>query len=98
MKKRDTNTESIGQVIQLMVDRLGLRTGLEDARIKQVWEDFLGKELALSTKWMKIKDGVLFAQMKDSITRHEVAMQKTALLQQLNESLGEKRIREIRLM
>lgn len=98
MRKRDTNTESIGQVIQAMVDRLGLRGGLEDARIKQIWEDFLGNELALSTKWIKVKDGVLFAQMKDSVTRHEVAMQKTALLQHLNQGIGEERIREIRLM
>ena len=98
MKKRRDNLESIGKVVKEVVEKYGLRKGMDESRIKELWEEFLGAELRYQTSWIRLREGVLFAQMKDAVSRHEVFMQRTALRLFINVQLGEEKIREIRLL
>jgi hypothetical protein len=71
---------------------------MDQAQIKGLWETFLGRELDVHTQWIRLKEGILYAQMKDSTARHEVFMQRTSLREFINQELGNEVIKEIRLL
>ena len=96
--KREENLESVGDVLKNMVGKYNLQEGLDDAAVKELWEEFLGPELRVHTKWMRIKEGVLYAQFHNSTARHEVFLQRSKLKDFINEGLGEEKIREVRLV
>lgn len=95
---RKDNLESIGDVLKSVVRKYSLEKGLEDARVKELWAEFLGEEIRVHTQWMRIKDDVLYARMAHSTVRHEVFNCRAALKAFINDSLGQERIRDIRLV
>ena len=82
--KKD-NTKKMGEVLGEYVKEMQLKKKLNEVRLKESWEDIVGKTIARSTQKIFIKQNVLFVYLSSSVIRHELMMIKTPLLERINE-------------
>ena len=92
---RKKNEMKLGEAIRAYLKAMGLDRKLKENQLINSWEDTLGKAVAKSTRKIYIQNRVLFVQLNSSIIRQELQMMKTALIDRLNQNVGEQLISDI---
>ena len=92
---RKKNEMKLGEAIRVYLKAMGLDRKLKENQLINSWEDTLGKAVAKSTRKIYIQNRVLFVQLNSSIIRQELQMMKTALIDRLNQNVGEQLISDI---
>lgn len=92
---RKKNEMKLGEAIRAYLKAMGLDRKLKENQLINSWEDTLGKAVAKSTRKIYIQNRVLFVQLNSSIIRQELQMMKTALIDRLNQNVGEQIISDI---
>ncbi len=85
----------LGEVIQKVIDRLGLRTRINEARIIETWAVLAGPQIngVTSSVWMKGR--TLFVKVRSGPWRQELHMRRREWRERLNTELGEELIEKI---
>ncbi|MEX0987865.1 MAG: DUF721 domain-containing protein [Bacteroidales bacterium] len=78
--------KKISSVLDEFVRANNLQKGLAEYRISKSWSELLGKNAAMATKSLYIKDRKLFVQLHSSVLRNELSMIKTDLIRRLNQA------------
>lgn len=92
---RRKQEHKIGGLLDLFVKTNKLEQGLAEYRVRKSWNELLGKNVAMTTKSLYIKDGKLFVKLYSSVVRNELALLKDDIIKKLNESAGKEVIKDI---
>lgn len=82
-----TNTASIAQVMNEVLNEYRISDRLKEARLIASWPEVLGP-LAKPTDRLYIKNKVLLASLASSVIRNELSLMRTTLVRRLNEKAG----------
>lgn len=93
MKK--TQAKTIGQIVEEYLKKENLDTALDEHRASALWPQIVGQGINRYTVKRWVKDGVMHVQMSSAPLRSELMLNRTRLIQMVNEALGREVIKEI---
>lgn len=86
---------SIGEAIQLLMQKSGWKPKVNELRIREEWEKIVGKTVAKYTRDLKLFNGTLTIYTDIAPLKQELTMGKQQLIQNINEHLGDTAITDI---
>jgi predicted nucleic acid-binding Zn ribbon protein len=92
------NDQKISALISQIVHREPLQSKYFEKKLQLLWEERFGAAIKKYTRSIRIKDHVLWLEIDSSTLRHELSLSKEEILEIANELLGERIIREVRLI
>ena len=95
---RRSNTEPLKDVLKQYLKAIGADKKLKEIRLKNNWEEIMGRSIALKTEKIYINKGIFYVKINSSVLKHELSMMKQAVLDKLNKEAGEKLIYDIKFI
>ena len=92
---RNTNANSLNEVINELIDAYHLRGKLSEVRIREAWEQMMGSAIAKRTQAIYLKDKVLTIQLNSSVLREELSYKRIDITAALNKLLESEAVKEI---
>ena len=93
--KRNSNQQSLGEVIQDFLKQSGWQRKLDEVKIMTEWDKALGPSLAKYTEEVFIKNNKLHIRLTSSTLRQELSYKKSEIVKDLNAAIGKKVISDI---
>lgn len=94
MKK--SNEQSLGDAIRQFLKHHELNGKLAEAEIVAAWSKVLGPAIDRRTTKIRLESGgVVYVTLDSSSLRQELSMQRTKLVDALNESIGKVLVKEV---
>jgi len=90
-----TNFQNLGQAIDDFFKNSGLEHKIKEIQIKENWKTIVGPVFAKATKRISLFKGVLFVTIDSPSIKHELLLNRTILIQRLNESVKKQIVYEI---
>ena len=90
--------ESIGEVVQELIDAYQIKGKLNEVKIHEVWAECVGKVASKHTSKLFLKGTKLFVEFSTPLLKHEVHFRKADLLKLLEEKMGEGIVQDIVLI
>jgi predicted nucleic acid-binding Zn ribbon protein len=95
MKRK--NTQPLKEVIDRYLKIIGADKRLKEIRLKEQWEEIIGKSIAAKTEKIVIKDGTVHLLVPSSVVKNELRMVKSEIIRRFNEAAGENIIRDLKI-
>jgi predicted nucleic acid-binding Zn ribbon protein len=95
---RNTNEQSIKQVISAIMQRQKLKSKITEIRIRDCWEKVMGPTIANRTLEIQLKNRILYIRINSAPLKHELKYNLEKLTRLLNDEIGETAIDEIVLL
>lgn len=92
---RYEKAKSLGELLESLVDRLGIRRELDEAEIIETWAAVAGPEVNAVTETAWIKSGKLYVKITSPARRQQLHMRRTELRERVNLEMGKEVISEI---
>ena len=86
---------SIGEALRDFLNKSKLKSGVQSVQLEEVWEKIMGKTISTYTDKIHIYNGTLFISTSVAPLRTELNYQKEKIIERVNESFGEKVIKEV---
>jgi predicted nucleic acid-binding Zn ribbon protein len=86
---------SIGEALNLLLERSKWKPKVTELRLRQEWEEIVGKTISRYTRNMYLNDGVLTIYTDIAGLKQELFYGKQQLIDRINDHLQEKAVREI---
>lgn len=86
---------SLQQAMQQFLKNSKFKTYIQAIQIEEVWEQIMGKTVAKYTDKIQIIGSTLFITTTVAPLKNELLYQKDTILQRVNDSFGEKVIKEV---
>ena|ERR1044071_5677232 len=86
---------SIGEALNLLLERSKWKPKVTELRLRQEWEQIVGKTISRYTRNMYLNDGVLTIYTDVAGLKQELYYGKQQLIDRINEYLQETAIRDI---
>lgn len=86
---------SIGEAIQLLMKRSGWKPKVTEIRLREEWEQIVGKTVAKYTRDLKLYNGKLTIYTDVAPLKQELTLGKQQLINNINEYLGDTAITDI---
>tara|TARA_B100000902_G_C27007283_1_gene762912 strand:+ start:376 stop:675 length:300 start_codon:yes stop_codon:yes gene_type:complete len=96
-KQRKSNQETLGGVIDRMLDVYKLRSGLTELSIKSDWVKIAGPVIAERTDEVLLKGSKLIIRLNSAALRQELHYQREQLMRNVNEHIGNDVVKEVYL-
>lgn len=93
--KRQSNENSISEVLKAFIQTNKLEAGLERVDAEKVWRSILGNGVNSYTSEVKLKGSTLYVTLSSSVLREELNHGKTKIISMLNEEMGKEVIKEL---
>ncbi len=88
--KMPQNTPStIKNVLDDLVDKFKFKEKFGELSIADAWKNALGDNVARRTQKILVRDRIIFIKVESASLKNELLMNKTTMLQKLNEYVGE---------
>ncbi len=92
---RRQKAEQVGELVRRFLREEGLETPYNEYRLVEAWPEVMGQGIANYTGEVVIRNRVLHVQLKSSVLRQELFMNRKRLVQKLNEHVGAQVIDDI---
>jgi Dna[CI] antecedent, DciA len=92
---RKNNDQSLSEVIGAFILENKLKPQLNETRIKNLWEDLMGKTISTYTSSITVRKGTLYLTILSAPLKQELAFSKEKIKNLLNEELGEDFVKEV---
>ena len=86
---------SVGEAIQLLMQRSGWKPKANELRIRKEWEQIAGKTIAKHTRDVRLFNSTLSIYTDVAALKQELNFGKQQLMQHINEYMQEKVVTEI---
>ncbi|MBM4159689.1 MAG: DUF721 domain-containing protein [Ignavibacteria bacterium] len=96
MRRRATTGKAIGEAVEELVEKLGIKKKLQEYEAVVRWEEIVGGQIARVTTATRITKGTLFVRVKSSAWRNELTMRKDEIKERLNNALGGEIVTDIK--
>jgi predicted nucleic acid-binding Zn ribbon protein len=93
-RKRDNQT-SLKDAISGFMKTFRLEGKVQEVKIKDKWEEVMGKTISHYTSNIWLRDGVLTIVLNSAPLKQDLMFQKQSIQKRLNDELGEYAIKEI---
>lgn len=93
MKRKET--QSIGNILDEILQTQGLNIGLDSARVRQAWQETMGEAVVRYTEQISLEKDTLYVRLSSSILRNELFMCRSQIMQKLNDKIGRQVIQTI---
>ena len=90
--------QKLGKAINSMLKSVGIDRAVQQNESLLIWEKVVGTTVAENTTAEEVKHGTLIVRVSTPVWRNELAIRKGEILNKLNDALGKKVIRDIRLI
>ncbi len=87
---------SIGAALPKTLTSLGITRRTREAQALWLWPQVVGEHLARETKALKLTGGTLLVTASSPALAHQLHLERTLLIDRLNERIGARAVREIR--
>lgn len=78
-----------------MLQEYRLAPQLNEARVKALWEQLMGKTITTYTSNVSVRKNVLYLSILSAPLKHELSYAKEKIKSLLNDELGEEFIKEV---
>lgn len=79
----------LSDLLKSFVDENKLNKGLNEVKIRDVWNNQMGPAIEKYTTQIKLKNNVLYVQLSSSVLREELSYGKEKIIRIMNEEMGE---------
>ena len=83
--------------IESILEKVGMKGGLDEDRVKEAWKELAGGVIAKQTEPVSIRKGCLTLKVLQPAMRYHLEQLKPQLLKKLKAELGEDNIKSLRL-
>lgn len=90
--------EQVGDVVRAMLRQQGLEAPLNEYRLVESWTTVLGKAVERYTRDLYVSNQTLYVRLSSPVLKNELMMQRSQLVQRLNQAVGAQVITEIRFV
>ena len=97
MIEKPNDFKKISEVLGDIISQKHIRVGIDRIRIQEAWRTVMGKNIEKYTSNITYKKGILSVKLKSSVLKEELFFEKDKVKRLLNENLGKKYIKEIKL-
>jgi predicted nucleic acid-binding Zn ribbon protein len=87
--------EDLGNIIQNLLNDLGIQKKVKHYRAMEVWADVVGERIAKVTEPVRVDHGKLFVRVHNAPWRNELTFLKRNILNNLNNTLDGRVIKDI---
>ena len=87
--------QSLGNVLQEIIDRMGMREQIDGVHAVETWAHIAGAQINGNTERVWANERKLYVQVRSSAWRQQLHLQRRDWLQRLNKELGKDVIDEI---
>lgn len=95
MTPRDSNNQSIGEVIKELLQHYHLEGKLSQARIIEAWPQVAGEMITRHTRDLYIKGRTLFVKLDSPALKNELGYSKSKIIIELNKAAGEEIVKDL---
>lgn len=95
MPKYRTQPQPLGNVLEALIDALGIRERMEKARVVETWAELAGMQINSVTHSVWFNEGILFVRLHSAVWRHELNLRRNEWCRRLNEELEKEMVKEI---
>jgi len=92
---KDKGDSSLKDVLQQLFDAYGWTEKMDGVRITNSWEKVVGGIIARHTTNLYVKNRNLYVILDSSVLRNELFMERSMLVDKLNQEIGKKVIDDI---
>lgn len=83
-----TNTQPIGEILRdFFEDHTELYEKIMEVRIERAWKKLLGPMAAHYTRYLYVRDRILYVSMTSAVLRSELLLSKDKLLSNINQEI-----------
>jgi predicted nucleic acid-binding Zn ribbon protein len=93
MKKR--NDFTLAEAMKAMIEEYRLGSQLNEARVKSLWVERMGKTISTYTSDVTVRRNVLYISILSAPLRQELSYAKEKIRAMMNEALGEEFVKEV---
>lgn len=86
--KRKQNDQPIKSVIRQMLEEAGLSKKYDEASVVRTYHEMMGPSISNRTKEVKMKERTLIIKLESAVLKEELSMNKSKLVQLINDKLG----------
>lgn len=86
----------IGEALQEVIDRMGIREQIDEAAVVAAWMDLAGPRINRVTRHVWFEQRVLHVQITSAVWRQELHFHRAEWRERLNTQLGKHLVHEIR--
>jgi predicted nucleic acid-binding Zn ribbon protein len=98
MSKRENNSFSIEDLMQLFIKENNLTKGMQKIKIEETWNKMMGQGVATHTTSVKLQNKTLVIHLTSSVLREELSYGKDKIVKMMNEEIGEDVISKLMLV
>ncbi|HKR04432.1 MAG TPA: DUF721 domain-containing protein [Bacteroidia bacterium] len=95
---RNSNTQSIKEVIEELINAYKLRGKLNEVRLQHSWEELMGSAVNKRTKEIYLRDKKLFIRLTSAPLKEELFYSSEKIKKMLNELLEGEYIEEVKFL
>ncbi|HMT29853.1 MAG TPA: DUF721 domain-containing protein [Bacteroidia bacterium] len=92
---RNTNEQSLKEVIDQLIDSYRIRGKMNEVRVRNIWEQLMGPAIANRTESITIRETSLHIKVSSAPLREELMFQREKIKDLMNKELGGKYIAEV---
>ena len=96
--KRNTESNSIKDLMQTVLQENKLQKGMDLMAIKEAWANLMGSGVVSYTQEVQFKNGTLIVKLTSSVLREELSYGKVKIINLMNEKLEKVLIKKIKLL
>ena len=98
MAKRENDSFSIEDLMQLFIKENKLTKGMQKIKIEETWHKMMGQGVTVHTTSVKLQNKTLLIQLNSSVLREELSYGKDKIIKMMNEEIGEEIISKLMLI
>ncbi len=98
MAKRENDSFSIEDLMQLFIKENKLTKGMQKIKIEETWHKIMGQGVTVHTTSVKLQNKTLVIQLNSSVLREELSYGKDKIIKMMNEEIGEEIISKLMLI
>lgn len=87
--------ETIGTILQNVIQGLGIEKRITEERAVVDWEEIVGRRIAEHARALRVSDGRLFVEVDSSVWAQELSLMRRQLLAEVNARVGRESIEHI---
>ena len=91
------NVSKAGDLLAGILGKLQLEEGIDEGRLRTAWREVAGEFVAAQTEPVSLRKGVLTLRVLQPSMRFHLEQSRAQILARLRQSLGKRKIREVRL-
>jgi predicted nucleic acid-binding Zn ribbon protein len=94
-RKTPQSLDRVGEVLGNSLKRLDLSSRLSEYAVWPVWDDVVGKTIAVNAQPEKIRNGTLFVKVTSSVWMQQLQFMKEMITEKLNNRLNREVVKNI---